>query len=525
VGERGQAGGEPGSTDGPASTPSRRLLDRWSVAIVVLSSLQPFVAFLQANADKLIEPRGLALPALGWTALVLAVFAGVRALAPRRPAVPVAVGVAAFNLSFWNFNRWLPYEPAGWGPRLGGLAAWALLTALVVALAVRLAAHPAARAFVATLFGFWVLASLAGFVVVRGQAGGDDEPGRYTGPPFTFAGERPDVYWFVLDEHARTDQLLRLTGEDNSWFHEELAERGFSVSESTTSAYLETHLSIPSTLSMDYTLTPGADVGGVYQLAASIVQGDNPVVETFEANGYRFVYAPDGMHEWARCQASGDRVCIDPAGGSLAVREPLSVLVRSTPVGSFDLPIAHNDLDSILDGVERADLGAGPRFVFGHVMSPHFPFRYDQDCRYRDRWLEGLSYSGAERAAAYAQDLACLDRAVVDAVDRIVADDPDAVIIVQSDHGSRLSFNLSTPFAEMTPERMAEGFAALNAIRLPEPCRTRSIEGEPLVNTFRLVLACLAGTEPDLLEARTFFAEFGRPDTLREVPVPTRPAG
>jgi len=92
------------------------------------------------------------------------------------------------------------------------------------------------------------------------------------------------------------------------------------------------------------------------------------------------------------------------------------------------------------------------------------------------------------------------------------------VIIVQSDHGSRFSFDWEMPIEAWTATNFTERFAALNAIRLPEACRGDSIEDQPLVNTFRLVFACLSGTDPDLLPTRTFFSEYHKISTLAEVP-------
>ena len=51
--------------------------------------------------------------------------------------------------------------------------------------------------------------------------------------------------------------------------------------------------------------------------------------------------------------------------------------------------------------------------------------------------------------------------------------DPDAVIIIQSDHGSRLSFEWDTPYEEWTDAMLTERFGVLNAIRLPTSCRVR----------------------------------------------------
>ncbi len=170
-------------------------------------------------------------------------------------------------------------------------------------------------------------------------------------------------------------------------------------------------------------------------------------------------------------------------------------------------------------GVDELDAGEEPLFVYAHILAPHFPHRYQPDCSLRDHFVEGYELSGAERIESFATDTRCLDREFVAVVDRIVAEDPDAVIIIQSDHGSSLTFNWQTPFEDWTGVNFAERFGVLNAIRLPEACRDRSIEGEPLVNTFRIVLACLSGTEPDLLETRLFYSGYGKIAALAEVPV------
>jgi len=173
----------------------------------------------------------------------------------------------------------------------------------------------------------------------------------------------------------------------------------------------------------------------------------------------------------------------------------------------------------VLDGAEAVRARTDdPLFVMAHILSPHQPYRYETDCSRRTETVEGTKLTGEERAAAYANDVQCLDHEVVGAVDRVLAEDPDAVIIIQSDHGSRLSFNWDQPYEDWTPAMLRERFGSLDAIKLPEWCADRSIEGEPLVNTFRIVLACLGHQEPDLLETRTFFNAYGRISTLVEVP-------
>jgi hypothetical protein len=496
------------------------LVTGWSIAVVVLGGLAPFAAFLSTNGAKLVHPAPVFVAGMVWTALVGCGYVVLRAVTRSTRPELVAAGVVAANLSFWNFGRWLSSEPGSMGRRLIGLVLWTVVTGLAVVLAMKLARVAMVRTFIVTFLAIWIAASGISYASGATERGQGDAPTLYEATVGSTFQERPNVYWFVLDEHARTDQLRTWTDVDNSWFGDDLTDRGFSVSESTWAGYAHTHLSLSSTLAMDYAFTPGHDYRSEYALTAPLSEGDNPVVETFEANGYRYVYAPDGSVEWSSCPpASGDRACIEPLDATFGVREPYTQMLLSTPVGSFDLPITHNSLDSVLDGVDEIRSTTDqPLFVMGHVLSPHQPYRYEPGCSLRTEPVVGTKLSGEERAAAYANEVTCVDHDTVRAVDRVLASDPEAVIIIQSDHGSRLTFNWDQPYDEWTPAMLSERFGALNAVRLPAACRGDSLEGEPLVNTFRLVFACLTGDEPELLESRSFFSGYGQISTLVEVP-------
>jgi hypothetical protein len=504
----------------PSRTRATRKVDPTSVAIVVFAALLPFTQFLATNATKLTRPGAVLTDMVGWLVLNLVLFAAIRAWWRKPTTITIAAMFAAANLSFWNFGRWLPYEPASATTRWVGIALWLLVTVVVVRLAMRLAAWKSAGTFLVILLGVMTLVPALTYATTAMTIGDGDAPLTYQGAAFAPFETRPDVYWFVLDEHASAPQVERWTGRAVSWFGRDLEERGFATSDSSHSGYLFTHLSIPSTLAMEYAFQPGGDYPTEYTMAVPFLAGDNPVVETFEANGYRYVFAPEGSTEWTGCPVlEGDRVCVPPVQPAFSVSGPHTKLLWSTPIGSLGFPVVHNDFDSVLDGVDeiRAEDPDRPLFTFAHILSPHYPYRYGEGCAPRSPWVEGTAFTGEERAAAYGNEVDCIDRSAIGAVDRILAEDPDAVIVIQGDHGSTLTFNWQLPFSEWSDASFAERLSPLNAIRLPEACSDRSIEGEPLVNTFRLVLACLSGTEPDLLPTRAFSSSYGTLADLTEL--------
>ena len=108
---------------------------------------------------------------------------------------------------------------------------------------------------------------------------------------------------------------------------------------------------------------------------------------------------------------------------------------------------------------------ARARFVFAHVPVPHWPFVFDSQCgpAVPSGEVEGGSGRHAGTpvtvAAAVSQTM-CVDRLVSDAVAKVIRAEPDAVVIVMSDHGPEEFLDWSAPNALGIWERSANLFAA-----------------------------------------------------------------
>ena len=62
----------------------------------------------------------------------------------------------------------------------------------------------------------------------------------------------PDIYYIILDAHARSDVLNQRFGYDNTAFITELENLGFFVARCSQSNYWQTEYSLTSALNMDY---------------------------------------------------------------------------------------------------------------------------------------------------------------------------------------------------------------------------------------------------------------------------------
>ncbi len=108
-----------------------------------------------------------------------------------------------------------------------------------------------------------------------------------------------------------------------------------------------------------------------------------------------------------------------------------------------------------------------------------------------------------------------MTESMTEAIGRIREEDPAAIVIVQSDHRPALGLDLDAPSAEWSEEDLKVRFSALNTMGCPEQCAEQQdqVEGQPTVNTFRLVFACLEDRYADLLEQRAFVAPCGSGST------------
>ena len=65
-------------------------------------------------------------------------------------------------------------------------------------------------------------------------------------------GDKPNVYFFILDAYARSDILKKNFSHDSADFLSKLEKNRFSIVKNSFSNYPLTYLSVASTLSMDY---------------------------------------------------------------------------------------------------------------------------------------------------------------------------------------------------------------------------------------------------------------------------------
>ena len=157
--------------------------------------------------------------------------------------------------------------------------------------------------------------------------------------------------------------------------------------------------------------------------------------------------------------------------------------VLPLPAWSWDrgIPTVASSQEMFEGVSEDLSKARGGTLVFAHVLLPHDPYIYDSSCKPRpvNEWLErgdpevggGASNTPKGRAARYAaylQQVACGERQVARLLDSIPAAlRRDAVVIVQGDHGSRITLVYPTADTRkaMSPSDFTDSYSTTFAVR------------------------------------------------------------
>jgi hypothetical protein len=85
---------------------------------------------------------------------------------------------------------------------------------------------------------------------------------------------------------------------------------------------------------------------------------------------------------------------------------------------------------------------------------------------------------------------------------------PEAIIVLQGDHGSAFEVDWSAPLAKWSKTSISERSSYLNLIRAPEDCKQWLTGPLGQINTARFVLACLEGRAPQYLPEVTYLSTY-----------------
>lgn len=302
------------------------------------------------------------------------------------------------------------------------------------------------------------------------------------------SGERPNIYHIVLDGYTSSSALKSDFGYDNSQIEADLESLGFVVPADSYSNYDGTTSSLSSTLNMDWVdtlVTPGKEDHEQKKLVNRLV--NSRVRELLEAQGYQ-TFAFENEFRWSLWsnadfyESPRHRTLFSNSLNSFEVMFLQGTVLKL--IENYDPDLftgAMEDLTSVnLDKYEEQsfamerlpDLPAyiTPRFVFAHLTVTHVPFVFDADGSLMSVEKQGTSlgtdFDDPAIRQGYIDSIRYMNTPLLEIVSEILREDPNAIIIIQGDHGYPGSNRHKIFLAVYDPKQSFSGAGCATPINL-----------------------------------------------------------
>lgn len=311
--------------------------------------------------------------------------------------------------------------------------------------------------------------------------------------------ERPNVYFFLMDEYGGYENLLKYYDYDNSAFLDQLSALGFQVS--TTSHNRDsvyTWTLVPNLLNLDYVVEDE-----IPHLVKHEYVNDPVLFQIFRNNGYqvnlidhRDFLGHSGCNVLSRPQISdtiGDQLYDNSAFGLIPV-------VRTWLKEKLGLSSNEYYTSELFQLVELAEncadyTGDAPTFTMVYIQCPHTPYVVDAEGNIRTTGTD----NHVEKYY-YLDQLKWVNSVLDKVTENILAKDPNSVIIFQSDHGSRFPQQVSGNWGYPELDQAAENLTMQNILNcVYNQGEVLDIDGLSGINTLRTVLNEVFGTEFEML--------------------------
>ena len=345
------------------------------------------------------------------------------------------------------------------------------------------------------------------------------------------ANDMRDIYYIILDGYPRDGSPSSF---DNSGFVQQLTDRGFYVDPGARSNYIWTPSSTTSSLNMNYVPqpvhwdSPKPDIYRAYQTILNHALG-----RILTDLGYQYVHISSGWFMTTTSRNADIVVDFTPSGhitSGYIEADPIThyhytienafnisnrfmthflqttyfkhfntgVYLSYNSSGIYDWNHPHRYIEWTDYMMEVADLER-PKFVFTHLVKPHYPYHFDRHGNIAQTTDSGGNVHFSEWSddhdrtvdGAFYGQIAWLNERLLEVIDAILSkyNDPP-IIVILGDHGYRLE-----------PEP-ANTHDILAAYLLPNGGSSAIYPSITPVNAFRMILNYYFDLELERLEDR-----------------------
>ena len=317
-----------------------------------------------------------------------------------------------------------------------------------------------------------------------------------------FTGDKPNVYFFLFDEYAGFENIEHYYDYDNQEFSDFLTQRGFNISYgSHNTETIWTSTIVPNILNLSYVASD--DIYSIDNMARS----ENAYLyQLFANNGYQinmvnhlntFSDTNCNVLNYKQKKENLSTYVLDNGIWS-EVDSFVSWGKQKLSGNSNDYYTNLSDVLTIMENITDYTSDSKPTFTFAYAECPHEYFTFDADGNRiakedETNWKDKSIYLNQ-----YKYITKCMERIVED----IQKNDPDALIILMSDHGARYPHWQVDHYGAKAYDASVETLYMQNILNcFYYKGEKLDIEGMTSINTWRTVLNTYFGTDYEMLPA------------------------
>ncbi len=295
--------------------------------------------------------------------------------------------------------------------------------------------------------------------------------------------ECPDIYYIILDSYTSQESLRKHWNFGNERFCNEIKKINFFLADSSRSKFTATPYSLYSSLNMDGDSLRVSNLH-LFEVLDGIKQ--NTVASKLSEAGYDVVNL--SLFDFLSTKRYYDYSNFNNDSNSIINR-----LINNTALAIFFTAYQSHYLYetnlSVLDSLYSLAKknNPAPRFVYAHLMSPHFPFTMDSLGRYIPLYQQKY----ISNPEGYLQQLKGLNKKLFPMIEHIIKEKKrPALVILQGDHGFRFFGG---------KDGKVEASSIMNAYYLPSDSDQLYKTISPY-NTFRFIFNNFFGTKLKILK-------------------------
>lgn len=310
----------------------------------------------------------------------------------------------------------------------------------------------------------------------------------------------PDIYYIIPDRYGHPFVHREWFGIDTTWFQRYLKRKGFYVAHRTMGNYPSTHTSLATSLNMQH-------LDQLFRKEPLRLHGVYRKLRNFQAArylkslGYRYVhigswYEPTSVDPAADIELNYKR--FSEFSSTLYQTTVMPPIARTFNVAEEQLDPRRAKWKRVLtefELVERARHIAGPKFVFAHVLFPHYqgphPPAYTVDRN--GNFLTAEQEARRSYRRLYGDQITYATKRLRQLIDSLLSD-PDyrPVIVLQTDEGLYRSEELDEEprdFSWRTADRseLRNRYLIFNSYFLPGVSHAKLYPSITPVNSFRMI--------------------------------------